>query len=244
MPAASLDTIIAVETPEGIQLELRPAGLAARALAYLIDFLVRTGVLYVFALVSTLAGGFGFALTIILFFLLEWFYPVFFELRRHAATPGKRALGLRVVMDDGLPVTPAASMTRNLLRSADFLPFMYGAGIVSMLLRRDFKRLGDLAASTVVVYSPQPPLTVEFGDIEPLAPPLQLRPRDQAAVIAFAARLPRMTAERAHELAALAAPLTGGREASGPLATARLLAIAQWLLGRRAAAAPAQRLPE
>jgi uncharacterized RDD family membrane protein YckC len=233
---ASLDTIIPVETPEGIQLELRPAGFAARSLAYLVDFLIRAGVLYVVAMVGLFAGGFGLALTIILFFLLEWFYPVFFELRPQAATPGKRALGLRVIMDNGLPVTPAASMTRNLLRTADFLPCMYGIGLVSMLLRRDFKRLGDLAAATLVVYSPQPPLKVEFGDIEPLAPALKLSVRDQAAVIAFAARLPRMTAERAHELAALAAPLTGGPEVAGALATTRLLAIAQWLLGRRVSA--------
>jgi uncharacterized RDD family membrane protein YckC len=233
---ASLDTIIPVETPEGIQLELRPAGFAARSLAYLVDFLVRMGVLYIVALVTALGGGFGAALLIILYFLLEWFYPVVFELSRYAATPGKRVLGLRVVMDSGLPVTPAASMTRNLLRTADFLPFLYAAGIVSILLRRDFKRLGDLAAATMVIYAAQPPVKAEFGQIEPLAPPMRLAPRDQAAVISFAARLPRMTAERAHELAALAAPLSGGAGASGPQATARLLAIAQWLLGRRVGA--------
>ena len=58
-------------------------------------------------------------------------------------------------MDNGLPVTPAASMTRNLLRVADFLPFGYGFAIVSMLLRRDCKRLGDLAAATLVVHEPR-----------------------------------------------------------------------------------------
>ena len=59
----------------------------------------------------------------ILLFALEWLYPVVFELTPSGATPGKRVFGLRVVMDNGLPVTPAASMTRNLLRAADFLPF-------------------------------------------------------------------------------------------------------------------------
>ena len=63
--------------------------------------------------------------------------------------------GLKVVMDNGLPVTPAASLTRNLLRVADFLPFGYGFAIVSMLLRRDCKRLGDIAAATLVVHEPQ-----------------------------------------------------------------------------------------
>lgn len=237
MSTAALDTIVPVETPEGIQIELRPAGFTARALAYLIDFLVRGGVLYVVGTVAVYAGGFGAAVFVISYFVLEWFYPVVFELGRHGATPGKRVLGLRVVMDDGLPVTPAASLTRNLLRTADFLPFLFAAGVVSMLVRRDFKRLGDLAAATLVVYNPQPPLRVEFGDIEPLAPPIKLRPRDQAAVIAFAARLPRLTAERAQELAVLARPLNDSGTTDAAAATARLLAMAQWLLGRRAGGA-------
>ncbi len=91
---------------------------------------------------------------LIVAFLLEWLYPVAFELTRWGATPGKRALGLKVVMDNGLPVTPAASLTRNLLRVADFLPFLYGFATVCLLTRRDFKRLGDLAAATLVVYQP------------------------------------------------------------------------------------------
>lgn len=229
----TLDTTIPVETPEGIQIELRPAGFVARGLAYGVDFLVRMGVLYVVALLTAFFGGGGVAIFLILYFLLEWFYPVFFELGGHAATPGKRALGLRVVMDNGLPVTPAASMIRNLLRTADFLPVMYSAGIVSILLRPDFKRLGDLAAATLVVYANEAPAKVEFGSLEPVAPNIKLTLRDQAAVIAFAARLPRLTAERAHELAALAAPLSGGPEVPGPVATARLTAIAHWLLGHR-----------
>jgi uncharacterized RDD family membrane protein YckC len=81
---------------------------------------------------------------------------VLFELSPWAATPGKRALGLKVVMDDGLPVTPAASLIRNLLRAADFLPFLYAAGLISMLVRADFKRLGDLAAGHVVVHVADP----------------------------------------------------------------------------------------
>ena len=58
-------------------------------------------------------------------------------------------------MDNGLPITPAASFTRNLLRVADFLPFCYGFAIVSMLLRADCKRLGDIAAATLVVHQPR-----------------------------------------------------------------------------------------
>ena len=87
--------------------------------------------------------------------MLEWFYPVVFELRAVGRDAGQARFGLKVVMDNGLPVTPAASFTRNLLRVADFLPFGYGFAIVSMLLRRDCKRLGDIAAGTLVVHEPR-----------------------------------------------------------------------------------------
>jgi uncharacterized RDD family membrane protein YckC len=94
-------------------------------------------------------GGIGVAFWLILLFALEWLYPIAFELTASGATPGKRAFGLRVTMDNGLPVTAAAAVTRNLLRAADFLPFGYGFAIVSMLLRRDCRRLGDIAAATM-----------------------------------------------------------------------------------------------
>jgi uncharacterized RDD family membrane protein YckC len=233
MPAEILDTIVAAETPEGILLELRPAGLPARCYAFLIDLLVRIAILYAFEIAAVAAGGIGIALTIILVFALEWFYPVIFELSRWGATPGKRTLGLRVVMDNGLPITPAASLTRNLLRVADFMPVLYAFGAVSMLLRRDSKRLGDLAAATLVVYQPKPTARIPRGEIAPLAPAIALMPRDQAALMALAARATRLTAARVDELAALAAPVSGDTGRSGPEVTRRVLGVAQWYLGRR-----------
>src|SRR5688572_4193634 len=115
-------------------IELRPAGLTSRFYAFLLDWLIRIGILYAVALVAAAMGGLGIALMLILFFALEWLYPVMFELSRWGATPGKRVLGLKVVMDSGLPVTPAASFTRNLLRVADFLPLLYGFALASMLI--------------------------------------------------------------------------------------------------------------
>ncbi len=228
-----LDTIVSAETPEGILLELRPAGLTARCYAFLLDLLIKLAVLYVFEIAAVFAGGIGIALNIILIFLLEWIYPVVFELSRWGATPGKRTLGLRVIMDNGLPVTPAASLTRNLLRAADFLPLLYGFAVVSMLLRRDAKRLGDLAAATLVVYQPRPAARIPDNDIAPLAPSIAVTPRDQAAVIALATRAPRLTAARVDELAALAAAVAGNQGQSGPAVTRRVLGVAQWFLGRR-----------
>jgi uncharacterized RDD family membrane protein YckC len=230
---AALDTAVHAETPEGIMIELRPAGLAARFYAFLIDWLIRIGIIYAVAMVATGMGGMGVALILILFFGLEWLYPVAFELSRWGATPGKRVMGLKVVMDSGLPITPAASFTRNLLRVADFLPMLYGFALASMLARKDFKRLGDIAAATLVVYQPLPSPKIALSDIEPLAPARALAPQDQAAVIALAARASRLTPERLDELAALAAPVSGDTGRSGPQVTQRVLAVALWLLGRR-----------
>src|SRR3984893_12213816 len=228
-----LDTVVAAETPEGIVLELHPAGLPARFYAFLVDWLIRLAILYGFAIVARLLGGLGTAFWIVLLFLLEWFYPIAFELGRSGATPGKKTFGLKVVMDNGLPITPAASFTRNLLRAADFLPFGYGFAIVSMLLRRDCKRLGDIAAATLVVHQPQAAPRITLEKVEPVVPVRPLAPRDQAALVALAARAPTLTGERQDELAALAASVSGDQGHAGSAVTHRVLGVAQWLMGRR-----------
>jgi uncharacterized RDD family membrane protein YckC len=228
-----LDTVVSAETPEGIAIEFRPAGPSSRCYAYLLDQLIRFGIWYAIVIATSIMGGFGLGLMLIVLFVLEWIYPVIFELSRWGATPGKRVLGIKVVMDNGLPVTPAASITRNLLRAADFMPALYGFGIVSMMLRKDFKRLGDIAANTLVVYRAPAAPKIAIDDIEPLAPVRPLPPADQAAVVALAARAARLTPERLDELAALAAWVSGDAGRSGPQVTRRVLAVAHWLLGRR-----------
>ena len=228
-----LDTVVTAETPEGILLELRPAGLSSRLYAFAIDWLIRIVALYVIAIVTRPMGGVGVAVWLILFFLLEWFYPVAFELSRSGATPGKRLFKLKVVMDNGLPITPVASLARNLLRTADFLPMLYGAAIVSMLSRADCKRLGDLAAATLVVHQPRATPKSLLEAVIPLAPARALEPRDQAAVIALATRAPLLTSDRLDELAALAASVTGGDSRPGPQLTRRVLGVGEWLMGRR-----------
>lgn len=229
-----LDTVVGVETPEGIQLELRPAGLIVRCYAFAIDWLIRLSILYAVAMVTTMMGGFGMAIWLILVFACEWVYPIVFELRPLGATPGKRVFNLKVVMDNGLPVTPAASVTRNLLRVADFLPFGYGFAAVSMLLRSDYKRLGDIAAATLVVHEPRAAVQEAIADdVPPLMPVVPLAPRTQAALIALAARAGRLTEERLDELAAMAASVSGDAQRSGARVTRRVLGVAQWALGRR-----------
>ena len=105
-----------------------------------------------------------------------------------------------------------------------------------MLLRRDCKRLGDIAAATLVVHEPR---TAGADDgarqgAAARAGARRSRREDQAALIALAARAPRLTAERLDELAALAAVgLRRRADAPGPEVTRRVLGVAQWALGRR-----------
>lgn len=228
----ALDTRFTAETPEGIELALRPAGIVPRIYAFLVDALIRLLLFTGVSLALGRFGGFGTGITLLAFFAIEWFYPVVFELTLSAATPGKRALGLRVVMDSGLPVTPAASLVRNLLRSADFLPLAYGFGFASMLMRNDFKRIGDLAAGTLVVHAKPVTLHGPLPDAPPEPPGRVLSAREQAAVIAWAARSSRITEARLAELAAIAAPVIG-LPGDAATTTSRLRGVAQWLLGKR-----------
>ena len=207
--------------------------MSARFCAFLIDQLICIAVMIAAAFILALLGGYGRGLYLIFLFLLKWFYPVFFELTRSGATPGKRTMGLKVVMDSGLPITPAASLTRNLLRAADFLPSFYAFGLLSMLFRHDFKRLGDLAAGTLVVHAPR----AEFlrGTPPPAparAPAVPLTARAQAAIVAWAGRVTRLTEARADELAEIAVPVVVPRAMGGDRVAA-LVGVAHWLLGRR-----------
>lgn len=225
-----LDTTRSIETPEGVTLDLAPAGPVIRAQAWLWDFLLRAVLYIVMGIGCAFLGRMGLGVFSILLFITEWFYPVLFEVLGGGRTPGKRVAGLRVIMDDGAPVSWSASLARNFLLAADFMPFLYGFGLVSMLLDRDFKRLGDLAAGTVVVHAetPPPPRRLPRGEIEMPATALSLD--EQRAVVAYAERLPTFSPQRAEELAALVEPLTG---TEGPESVVRLMAFARGLLGRR-----------
>lgn len=223
-----LDTYRAIETPEGVELRLRVAGPVARSLAWLIDLLIRGAVYFVLAMGLSQLGKFGIGLLLVSLFLFEWFYPVLFEVYRHGQTPGKRALGLRVVDDDGTPVGWSASMIRNLLRFVDFLPVLYGFGLVSMLLHADFKRLGDIAAGTRVVYQDGKSHAPAVPDDAARAPRYPLNLDEQRAVIGFAERSHSLSPERSAELAAIAVP-----HAAPTAAIHQLYATANWLLGKQ-----------
>lgn len=241
--AGAIDTLRRFETPEGVEIALRLAGPVPRALAFAIDLAIRAG-LYLLLLPLAGLAGVGVGLLLLALFLLEWLYPVLFELRS-GATPGKRAMGLLVVHADGTPVGPSASLLRNLLRAADFLPVLYGLGLAAMLADRDFRRLGDLAAGTLVIHRDAPPLPAALPVHPPLPPPAPLDLATQQAVLAFAERSRTLSPARQAELAALAG-LSAAPDAADPVAA--LLGIANWISrGKTADAAapvPAHADPE
>jgi uncharacterized RDD family membrane protein YckC len=92
------------------------------------------------------------AILIISFFLLYSAYFAIFEAIWNGQTPGKRYAQLRVMKDDGRPITVYDSVARNLLRIVDQFPVFYGVGIISVFLSKQNKRLGDFVAGTVVVH--------------------------------------------------------------------------------------------
>jgi uncharacterized RDD family membrane protein YckC len=143
-----------IATPEGVELRLRLAGVGSRFAAGMIDFTIKSAIVLVIALVFGISLG-GIPALIasgaaLLFGMV--FFDVLFEVRSGGRTPGKRALGLRVVMKDGRPVGLRASAVRNLLRLIEGLPLSYVPAIISILATRSNQRLGDLAAGTVVVH--------------------------------------------------------------------------------------------
>ena len=190
------------------------AGPVVRAWAWAIDFAIRAGIYLALSMLLGFFGGMGTAVVMIGFFLIEWFYPVLFEIR-NGATPGKRAMGIQVVHDNGTPVSWSSSVIRNLVRAADFLPFLYAFGLLAMLSNRDFKRLGDMAAGTLVVYIETPPARQTLPAADPIPPPGDLYVDEQRTLLAFSERTSILTPERSAELADILSELTGKQGVDG-----------------------------
>lgn len=224
-----LDTHREVVTPEGVALHLPVAGPVPRALAWLLDLMLRMGLLLVASIILGIARSAGMGLYLALLFAVLWFYPVLFEVLSDGRTPGKRALGLRVVASDGSPVGWRASFARNLLRTVDMLPFGYAAGLVAMLADPGARRIGDMVAGTLVIHRLREDGMSDAPMVPALAPAIALQPSEQAAVVAFAERAPALGDARRDELADIASPLVHAR---GAQAAMRLYATANWLLGR------------
>ncbi len=147
-----------IATPEGVSLELPLAGVGSRFVALLVDTLLQGLALIAVIVVLVVADADGFAAFAVMgatFFSLLFIYPLAFELASGGRTPGKRWSSLRVVCDNGSPVTFRASALRNLLRLVDMLPGLYLVGAIAIFATRSNQRLGDLVAGTIVVREPR-----------------------------------------------------------------------------------------
>ncbi len=144
-----------ITTPENVTIEYQIAGAGSRGGAAMIDLLIQALMyallVYLVYISVTLSGTFALTAAITGWFLINVGYSMFFETIWNGQSPGKRLLGLRVVREEGLPVDTSAVVIRNLFRVIDFLPSLYGVGLVSMVFTSNSKRLGDLAGGTIVV---------------------------------------------------------------------------------------------
>lgn len=243
-PVKKIDTLQSVELGDGVEISLRVAGPYARAMALVIDYLIIIGMLIVLGVVTTVVAvgansNIAMGVMLIALFLLSWGYFAFFEGGKKAATPGKRALGIRVVDRSGNSANRGQVLVRNILRYIDMLPGVpsgsmgifiggYGAGLMTCFLSKKFQRLGDLVANTVVVYDK--PVSHHSASLPPalesVAPPIALTREEQAAIAAFRERAGLWSEARRVELANHAAAVTGERDAKG---MTKLLGMAHWL---------------
>ncbi|MCP4495008.1 MAG: RDD family protein [Gammaproteobacteria bacterium] len=225
-----LDTSYRVEIPGGIELEAQVVGPVARFLAFSIDFAIRGILLIVSALASIPFGELGFGFWFIFWFFIEWFYPVLFEVFRRGQTPGKKTLGISVVQDDLTPISFRSSLVRNLLRTADFLPFCYLFGLVTMVSNSRFQRLGDLTAGTLVISIRETAKPASVDHLSPLAPPTRLSRSEQTALVNFLHRSQQLSQPRQQELARILDDVTNSNAHNR---VEQLHRIGAWLLGIR-----------
>jgi uncharacterized RDD family membrane protein YckC len=213
----TLDTSDRIITPENIAFEYRLAGPFRRYGAWLIDLLIQGLMFLGVSLIAALfaffdSGVVGIPLLILSAFFLQWFYGGFFEAWWNGQTPGKRALGLRVVGIQGEPINAWQAVLRNVLRYADLLPWLpmsyfftifFGdtseggllslpvplgiVGLISCTLTPRMQRLGDLASGTMVIVEERPFIVGLAMLRDPIA-------KQAAADLPVDLRVPRRTA--------------------------------------------------
>lgn len=213
-------------TPDAVVLDVDVATLGSRGIAYLIDLTVILSGLLLLQLAQILLGGggfvpgwFGIAILLVAVFTLQFAYPIGFEVLWRGRTPGKAAMGLRVVTEEGLPVGFRHAATRAIVGILDLLGSLGLVAIVSSFLSPRGQRLGDLAAGTIVVRerrARQTPVAVHYPvprGWESFTAQLDvsgLRDADRAAMRAALQRSPSLpVATRQEVLGELARTLVG-----------------------------------
>jgi len=165
------DDILNIDTPENVVFEYDIAGIGSRFLACMVDTLLISACILLIGLglvvlVNLVApDGLGsddmvvywvIGAISLLVFAVNWGYYIFFEMYWNGQSPGKRLIHLRVIRTDGGPISLTESVVRNLVRMVDMLPTAYGIGVISMFISHQSRRLGDLAAGTLVVHDHKP----------------------------------------------------------------------------------------
>jgi uncharacterized membrane protein SpoIIM required for sporulation/uncharacterized RDD family membrane protein YckC len=260
MTPLSLERRVEIETPEQTVLSYTLAGVGSRAAAAIIDLLMIVLIeLAITILLSEIVGVFRgrtsvvqrmssawvIAVVALIGFGLLWGYYVFFEAIWDGQTPGKRWLHIRVVQDGGYSVSFGASAVRNLVRIVDIQPMpFYGIGLVSMIVSKSGKRLGDIAAGTIVVHEQRALLTaaVRSAPAAAIAPAITSRLTEEEFAL-----LGRFIARRTQLDQAMRASFTSQLEArfrkhlpeNAHGATARLLALFEAESEARARGLPA-----
>ena len=159
-----------ISTPDHVSLEFELAGPGSRFSAYVIDFVFNVLLILAIVLITFFSGGWIalrslagtssgnasaswlWAVVVLIIFLINWGYYVFFEGLGKGSTPGKRRMGIRVIRQDGLPIGLREAALRNLVRAADMVPPpSYILGGLVMHFDQWGRRLGDMVAGTYVV---------------------------------------------------------------------------------------------
>ena len=248
----SLDTTTVVETPERVRFRYRVAGPGRRFCAWLIDLLIRGAVFLVGLLIVgvfsaftyDLFGSAGMGFLMLLMFLLEWLYGAIFETIWNGRTPGKFAMGLRVVRTNGSPGQFPDFLLRNLVKGVDFLPGIsipgtplfiptFGISLVAMTVDPKLRRIGDWVGGTVVIIEERSKVLAEVKlhhavtDEERETLPVRVRmSREEIQVVEeFLRRKKELSKARAEELAAMFAPVLREREGVEGTPSSRVLEL-------------------
>ncbi len=148
-----------VLTPEKSVVSFKVAGIGGRMMAQIIDVMILGGAITVTSIIFAILSIGSEALLGVYIFIISasfFVYFILFEWLWNGFTPGKKAMGIKVVSYDGTPVTLRGATYRNLMRPGDFLPFFYFTGFIACFLNEKSQRIGDLAAGTIVIYESKP----------------------------------------------------------------------------------------
>ena len=155
--------------------------------------------------------SFAVATVVAIVFTVFFGYFILFEALWDGQTPGKKALGIRVVRDGGYPLDFGSSLIRNLVRVGEMLAGFYAVGAISALLSTENKRLGDYAAGTIVVRDSRTVSPAEFLRAPESAGFSLLDPEERALIERFATRREGMEPDRRARMAAQIADLIRSR---------------------------------